>query len=172
MKKIVLINFFVLSISTISIQAQECVDKFEIKKSIMASGKNYVTYEEIINESPTTKPPSDSLGNIVNILNQKLISKITLDSIENDIFSFEEINELTNYICFAIVIVSSNGDIVKVTFVFTGIDPDIDCEKLWNYAQKIKQKIKLKFVFDREVHQIGNYSLSFRVFLSVNHQQN
>ncbi|MDN5291924.1 MAG: hypothetical protein PWQ06_2163 [Anaerophaga sp.] len=132
-----------------------------------------VSFEEKNNCISSFGPPLNDEGQIVNFIESDFKSRKVLDSLERTIFSKEEILSFEDYRCIANVIVSSTGQIVKVSFSFNIFDASekeffskINTGKLLLLSQKIKQQITFDFSYGCDIKEHGYFSQGFLIFKS------
>lgn len=137
--------------------------KIEIKES---EGRTSARYTEISLLSSVSSP-KDSSGKNAEAYGIKFYSRAAIDSIEKTIFSGEEIKLLSTFRCIAVFLVSSKGIITEVSFYFPEGNPSVDTQKLAEFSEMIKEKIRFSFLFSREVAVPGYLYQSCLVFKSL-----
>jgi len=139
-----------------------------------SNGETVISFEEKNNCISSFGAPLNDEGQIVNFIESDIISREVLDSLECTIFTKEEILLFEDYRCIANVIVSSTGQIVKVSFSFNIFGHSekeffskISADKLQLFSQKIKEHISFDFSFNHNIKKHGYYNQGFLIFKSL-----
>ncbi len=169
-KLVIVIGFFFL----ISINGQKEMSEngFVIERR-ENNGETVISFEEKSDGISLFRAPLNDEGQIVNFIESDFKSRQVIDSLECNVFSKKEILSFADYRCIANVVVSSTGQIVKVSFSFNIFEhsekeffPKVNAGKLMQLSQKIKQHISFDFSYGSNIKEHGYFNQGFLIFKS------